>query len=611
MSVRLKLVAIILFVAVVPLAVSAVSVLRIHETTFDRTVKDLQRSAAGRSAEVADILIHEASNVAAQVARTVSWGALTAEQRAGAQSLIYQQRDEFAIVQLLDESGKGIDEASLVSERTRGDYPTHPPASVELMEAFSRAIPFDREGDMLFGSAFAPEDRYGPYLPIAVRVPGPHGARWTVAVAVSLSKVCERVSKPRDDKLIVYLVDGEVGGRRTVCGGAGHAGLEEVPPGLAASLPAGDAMIRFTDRDGADVLAAAAPMKRNWVAIAQQPASAATAAGRRMRWQSLFWIAISLIIAVVAGWYLAQGINRPVRALERGARELGSGNLAYRVDVDGGDELAQLATTFNAMSAEIQEWNEELQQRVDDRTRELKEAQKRLLESQKIAAVSSLAAGVAHEINNPLTGVLGFAQVLKSRAAKAGQDKDVAVLGRIEDEGRRIRDIVQTLLSFSQEYSGEGFSQLGVNPVLADSVELVRGQAKERTIEVVTDLQPELPQVRGSAGQLRQVMLHLLNNALTACEPGGRITVDSRLVDGELIRIRVADDGRGISEENLARVFEPFFTTKDDWQGRGLGLTVTYRVVEEHRGTIKIDSTVGEGTTVTILLPVTGGAHLV
>jgi signal transduction histidine kinase len=263
------------------------------------------------------------------------------------------------------------------------------------------------------------------------------------------------------------------------------------------------------------------------------------------------------------------------------------------------------------MSTEIQEWNEELHQRVDDRTRELKEAQKQLLESQKIAAVSSLAAGVAHEINNPLTGVLGFAQVLKSRAAKAGMDKDVEVLGRIESEARRIRDIVQTLLSFSQEYSGEGFSPFGVNAMIEDSVELVRGQVEERTIDVVTELESGLPQVRGSIGQMRQVMLHLLNNAVTACDEGGRIEVSTVLVDGELLRIRVSDDGRGISAENLGRVFEPFFTTKDDWQGRGLGLTVTYRVIEEHRGTIKIDSVEEEGTTVTILLPVTGGAHLV
>ena len=263
------------------------------------------------------------------------------------------------------------------------------------------------------------------------------------------------------------------------------------------------------------------------------------------------------------------------------------------------------------MSAEIQQWNEELHQRVDDRTRELREAQLQLLESQKIAAVTSLAAGVAHEINNPLTGVLGFAQVLKMRAAKAGDDKSIEVLSRIEVDAKRIRDIVQTLLSFSQEYSGEGFAPFAIAEVVGDSVELVRGQAQERTIDVVVDVQDELPPVRGSAGQMRQVMLHLLNNALTACDDGGRISVTARAIEGGLVRVAVADDGRGIAAENLSRVFEPFFTTKDDWHGRGLGLTVTYRVVEEHRGTIKIDSTVGEGTTVTILLPVSTGAHLV
>ncbi|RMH38039.1 MAG: hypothetical protein D6689_20375 [Deltaproteobacteria bacterium] len=182
----------------------------------------------------------------------------------------------------------------------------------------------------------------------------------------------------------------------------------------------------------------------------------------------------------------------------------------------------------------------------------------------------------------------------------------------IEREARRIRDIVQTLQGFSQEFAGEGMAAVDVRGVVDAAVEMVAARVDRGEIELVCDHAADLPPIRGNAGQLRQAVLHVLTNAIAATPPGGRVTASTRSVEGGAVRVAVSDTGAGIAPEILDRIFEPFFTTKQEWEGRGLGLTVVYRIVEEHGGSIHVDSEVGRGTTVAIVLPAArGGAHLV
>ena len=250
---------------------------------------------------------------------------------------------------------------------------------------------------------------------------------------------------------------------------------------------------------------------------------------------------------------------------------------------------------------------------MEQKTSELKSAQDALLESRKLAAVSALAAGVAHEINNPLTGVIGLTQILLSRSKKrGGADGETELLTSVEREALRVRDIVGKMLLLAEARQANGFSEVRASDWLQDGLGERRNALTAANIDVREDIAPNLPNVVGNHAQLVHVLCELIDNAEKAMRgyPGTlHLALDA--LDPGVVRLRVKDSGRGIATEHMEQVFEPFFTTKEDWQGQGLGLAVAYRIVEAHSGSIKLDSKLGEGTTVTVLLPAKrGGAHL-
>lgn len=595
MRVRLKLVVIVVFVALVPLAVSAVTALRIHGSAYDAVVDDQQRATARHAARVVRMWLADAERSLGALAGQIPWVELDDDELRGALSLVYEQLGAVAAVQLIDADGGGVGAAMYLPP---GDsrLPRHPRASLKQLEALAASAPASRRG---FGAPLA-EPGQPPRLALAVPL-GADDRDWMLLIGLSLGPLCAELDDRGELRVALLDADGD-----QLCPPDARAGQRHPAAGVGVGQ-----LARFSG-GGREQLGAAAVTSLGWRVVAYQPASVAGAPARRMRQQTMFWIAASVIIALVAGLVLARGITRPVAALSAGADELARGNLAHRIAVDGGDELAELAATFNHMGGEIQRrddeiraWNEELQHRVDERTRELKEAQGQLLQSQKLAAVSSLAAGVAHEINNPLTGVLGMAQLLEGKAA----DAQKPALEAIVREARRIRDIVQTLQQLSRE-GGEGHAAVQLDDLARAAVEVMAPRAEGGEVAMSVRA-PQPVRVWGIAAQLREVLLHVLDNALNATPSGGRVDVSVRTVEGELAVVEVRDTGKGIPPENLARIYEPFFSTKDDWQGRGLGLTVAYRLVEAHSGTIKVDSEVGQGTTVTVTLPAgRRGAHL-
>jgi signal transduction histidine kinase len=269
---------------------------------------------------------------------------------------------------------------------------------------------------------------------------------------------------------------------------------------------------------------------------------------------------------------------------------------------------------IEARELSVRGWNEELRRRVEQKTGELKDAQDALLESRNLAAVSALAAGVAHEINNPLTGIIGLTQVLLMRARKRGDDAaEGDMLESVEREALRVRDIVSKLLLLSEAREASGHAELQPMDWVRAALNARHMQLMAAGLEVEEQLEPNLPCVLGNQAELVQVLCELIDNAVKALYGRrGKLTISLDTLDAELVRLRVIDTGRGISEQHLDQVFEPFFTTKDDWHGQGLGLTVAYRIVEAHHGSIKLESRLGEGTTVTLLLPTKrAGAHLV
>ncbi len=316
-------------------------------------------------------------------------------------------------------------------------------------------------------------------------------------------------------------------------------------------------------------------------------------------------LAVAAVCGLVA-FSLHRGVERPVRSLLRGTRRVAEGDFAHRIAAEGQDEIAELASSFNEMTASLQKSRDELtllagslEQRIEEKTRELRDANEHVLRAEKLASLGRMAAGVAHEMNNPLTGILTFAHLLLRKAQEGSQDrKDLEV---IVGETNRCARIVKEMLTFARDTPPD--KRAGdLNRVVRETVAFLQPQPAFKPITFQMDLDEALPETVFDAAQARQVLVNLLQNAAEAMASGGMITVATRTLPAA-VELSVADTGSGIPRENLGRIFDPFFTTKDPGQGTGLGLAVTMRLVENHGGTIRVESEVGRGSTFRVTLP--------
>jgi two-component system NtrC family sensor kinase len=307
----------------------------------------------------------------------------------------------------------------------------------------------------------------------------------------------------------------------------------------------------------------------------------------------------AILIGVIAVWYLVRRATEPVRELRDSAEAVGKGDFSRRVEVKSGDECGELAWVFNQMTENLQRSRQQLEQTVDT----LKTTQAQLIQSEKLSGIGEFVAGVAHELNNPLTSVMGFSELL-ARADTNSQQK--RHLDMIHKSAQRCHKIVQSLLSFARKHQPER-KLSSVNELVESAVEFLQYQLRTSNIEVQTKLDPELPRVMIDPHQVQQVFLNIVNNARQAIEahqPGGRINITSETC-GRQVRVTFEDNGPGISEQNLSKVFDPFFTTKEVGSGTGLGLSLCYGIIKEHGGAITVKSKPGEGATFVIDLPAT------
>lgn len=251
-----------------------------------------------------------------------------------------------------------------------------------------------------------------------------------------------------------------------------------------------------------------------------------------------------------------------------------------------------------------------LEEKIEERTKQLKETQAQMLQSAKMAAVGQLSAGVAHEINNPLSGILGYAQFILSKL----ESPDISLeefkacrefVKHIEREAQRCKKIVGNLLTFSRS-SNQAYEPQDIKSILETTLSLLRSSLKLNNIEVTTEYAPQLPSVIGDANQLQQVFTNIIINSQQAMNDGGHLNICVKVVkEGkkENTEISFQDTGFGIHEENIERIFDPFFTTKEEQKSIGLGLSICYQIIQQHNGQIFISSEVGKGTTFKVLLP--------
>jgi len=327
------------------------------------------------------------------------------------------------------------------------------------------------------------------------------------------------------------------------------------------------------------------------------------------------------LAALLVGFFVHRLVYLPLSDLESGARRLAAGDLDQAIPVRSGDEFGKLATSFNTMTdalrmsrAELQDLARTLEQKVQSRTQELRRAQAETMRGEKLASVGLLASGVAHELNNPLTGILTFSHLLRQKMPdKSADAEDMDLVIR---ETKRCAAIIKRLLDFAREKHPEKkFTDL--NQVIDDTVRIVERPAHLRDIEITVDLDRTLPPIWIDADQIKQVIMNMLVNAQHAVEEKGAITVTTRRAQDPragaseakpMVAISIVDTGCGIPEKNLKRIFDPFFTSKDVGKGTGLGLSVSHGIVEAHGGLIEVQSKVGEGSTFRVFLPLTAPA---
>ncbi|MBK9167361.1 MAG: HAMP domain-containing protein [Bryobacterales bacterium] len=329
-----------------------------------------------------------------------------------------------------------------------------------------------------------------------------------------------------------------------------------------------------------------------------------------------------LVIAVCIVFFVRRFVSLPIRELIQGTKVVSAMELDRPVRIEhSSQEMDELVTSFNTMRerlrdalSEINQFTHRLETTVAERTGQLREAHRKLLQTDRLASLGQLSASVAHEINNPIAGVLNLSmlmqRILKDNGIPAGREEEFRrYLGQVVSETSRVGRIVSDLLAFSRRSKPQRV-EADLNRVVETTVSLVAHKLKLNETEAELDLAPDLPLLLCDPSQMQQVVLNLVLNASEATHTKGRghVAVRTRLAeDGGAVELVVEDNGEGIPPEIAAKIFDPFFTTKPEGKGVGLGLAVLYGIVRAHDGEVDVNSTAGEGTRFTVTLPLSSG----
>ncbi len=326
----------------------------------------------------------------------------------------------------------------------------------------------------------------------------------------------------------------------------------------------------------------------------------------------LFSSVMIFMTALLFAGFIIRLVHIPIKKLSRGTREVANLNLDYTIDFNSRDEMGELAQSFNLMTKQLkvaneanQEWSATLEKKVKEKSEELKKAQARMILVEKIASLGKLSAVVAHEINNPLSGILTYATLcLKMAQKQALSPEEKESLNKyltvIKDETRRCGEIVKNLLVFARKDFGK-WTEESLHKIIRNSIQLVKHNIEIKELELIEEFTEGDDIIFCDASGIQHIFLALFINAIEAMTKGGKLKVKTGLLNGSnKFEIVISDTGCGIPEEMLPHIFEPFFSTKES---SGLGLAVVYRIVEQHEGKIDVESKPNEGTRFIINLP--------
>ncbi len=324
----------------------------------------------------------------------------------------------------------------------------------------------------------------------------------------------------------------------------------------------------------------------------------------------------ALIISILSGLFIYRTIRKPIMQLSQGMSTIAAGDLGTRIPIQTGDELGKLAGSFNSMADDLQtaqdelhEWGRTLEDRIDQKTKELEQVQAQVVHMEKMASLGKLSASIAHEINNPLFGILTYAKLsLRELDAEGIKPEQVPnfekYLSIIKEESSRCGDIVKNLLDFARQTGGE-FTRQNLNHIVDQTLTLLAHHFQMAKIELITDFMTGDDTVHCDPKQIQQALIAPCINAVESMPESGKLTLRT-MGDDSTVSIHIIDTGCGIPSDVIPHIFEPFFTTKEGKQGEsglGLGLSVVYGIVRRHQGRIDVDSSIGKGTTIKVTLP--------
>ena len=597
-----QLVLFMLAATVLPLAVVGFLLLSRAEAELAARLDAEQRTLAEATAEGASAELLATVDALARSAELIDWERASAEEVRGGLSLLYGQSPVVSAVLRVDAQGQALGPPVYEPDSSSG-HPGFDPAATDGLASAVRvgSLRGGSKGQAALGSAYAQSRGVGAALALAVKLGEGPEASFAIAELV-LTQVEALLARRAQGTLArIELVDPE--GRVLASSEPGRA-LQPLAPALRselASFRAGEPPLR--------VSTAPLPGGLGLRAVVAVDEAQVLAPVRAMRRTVLVSVGLALGVLLVLGALFTRRLNGRLSQVVQGAEAFSRGELEARVPVQGDDELSALGATFNRMGEELQaararllRWNDDLRARVDEATAELRAAQAQLVEAQKLAAIGQLGAGVAHEINNPLAGILGNAQLMLLDRSEA--DPDFESLRKIEQSAKRCKEITQNLLRFSQQREKPELRPMDLNAAVRDALGLAHNALRSEGVTLSLELSPAPVRVRGDPGHLAQVLLHLLTNARTAMlrTPHKRLVLRTGEAKGQGF-LQVEDSGKGISPEHLPRIFEPFFTTKDVWSNVGLGLSVVYRVVQEAGGRVEVESQAGRGSRFTVRLP--------
>ncbi len=314
--------------------------------------------------------------------------------------------------------------------------------------------------------------------------------------------------------------------------------------------------------------------------------------------------AISLLVIL---FFITSSITNPLRRMVLATKKIAQGDLNHQVEIGSKDEIGELSRSFNQMTENLKaanenliQWGKTLEKRVEERTTELREMQDFLVQSEKLASLGKMAAGIAHEINNPLTSILINTHLMLEKLEK--KDEFHENLSLIADETSRCGQIIKGLLEFARQNPPQKVSTQ-INDLIDRTTQLLENQASFQNIRIVKDLDLALPPIKLDKSKIQQVFWNLMLNSCQAMPKGGQLLITSKLsADKKHIEVRFIDNGVGIPKENITKLFDPFFTTKGS--GTGLGLAVSYGIIQQHNGKVEVKSELGQGTVFTLSFPI-------